>query len=104
MLFPVGSNPLLDFVRRDHSIAPEPETLIISSNTPTARWRIISTYRQLWMLREAHTMQVARAGERVLRCLQRTHRLMAMYLTKELTLDAARGSEHSTLISTQEKL
>jgi hypothetical protein len=87
-LITVGCNEMLDFVRRDHSASPHLSLLSVSSNAPTARWRFICANHQLWILREAHTMQVARAGERVLRPSQRTHRRMALHLTKSSTLDA----------------
>jgi hypothetical protein len=41
MLFPVGCNESLDFVRPHHSAFPEPSPTILSLNSPAAAWRFI---------------------------------------------------------------
>jgi hypothetical protein len=79
-LIPLRLNELLDFVRRDYSASPHFSPFIVSSNALTALWRFISTYHQLWILQEAHTIQVTRGHERVLRRSQRTQRRMALHL------------------------
>ena len=48
-LFPVGSNPLLGFVRRSRSALPELSSLILSFNTTSAAWRFNLTKHQLLM-------------------------------------------------------
>jgi hypothetical protein len=56
MLIPVGWNELLDFVRRCHSVLPEPALSILSFNSPTAAWRFIPSKNQLSKLREAQSI------------------------------------------------
>jgi hypothetical protein len=101
-LWAVGLIDWLDFVHRSYSSLPEPARLIVSSNTPAAVWRFNSPVHQCSMLARAQSLKVASAHERVLRHIQDSHRPLAIDLTKESTLDAGAGSQHSTRVSTQE--
>jgi hypothetical protein len=51
------SNELLDFVRRYYSAQPEPSPLILSSNIPSAAWRVIQPKHQRSMHERAQSIQ-----------------------------------------------
>jgi hypothetical protein len=103
-LTPVGLIDLLDFVRLRQSDTPEPSTLIVSFDVLAAARRFTSPVHYLLSLREAQSIQVARARERVSRHVHHSHRPLATHLTKASTLDAGAGSHYSRSISTQVQL
>ena len=57
----VGFNELLDFVRRYHSLSPEPSRLIVSFNPPNASGDSFDHPINSRCLREARIIQVGAA-------------------------------------------